>query len=217
MIYHKIRLANIPSNEIFNWLAPRNVTLWNNFPKWQRRWWANDIVELRNQCEEKWIEELDRLTGHFSRLEESIAKEGMKHPIKVITGLPLDHNMNQRLSINTVPPDMRTDTNKLLTTHQFGGSRLLIAQKLGIDVPCLIYDFYDSYANFPETNIDIIIKENAMYFVPYKYSNKIKTLVVKKHMHMPGDLPSIPRTGHSLAMEKVREYAAKLEEKTNNV
>lgn len=198
----KIRYAEISANNIFNWLAPRNVTLWTAFPHWRESWWSDDTLSLRHKGEEIWIAEFDALTKHYSQLEESILKEGVKHPIKVIAGAPFDKLMASQFPIDVIPPEQRT--NKVLSTHQFGGSRVYIAQKHNLSIPCLIYDFSNAFSDFDTINIETVAKQFSNFYKIHTYANGIKTLTIHKHMHMKEGTPTVPRNTQLAALNAVK-------------
>jgi len=207
MEHPKIRYATLPPNKIFNWMAPGNVTLWNYFSSWRDTWWTEETVQLRNECEQVWITAFDKMTNHFTKLEESILKTGIQHPIKVVTGAPFEQSMSIRFPNEVIPPDMRDNVSKVLSTHQYGGSRLYLAQKLNIPVPCLIYDYYDSYENYPEVNIDEFGLKQRAYYRMHKYENGIKTLVAVRHLHFDGvGGNTVPRNQQNVATDRVVDY-----------
>ncbi|KKK71484.1 hypothetical protein LCGC14_2913440 [marine sediment metagenome] len=84
------------------------------------------------------IDQLEKLQKFFTKLEISILGEGIRNPI-VITALSKDD-----------------------ITTRYGGSRLMIAQKHNMDIPCIIADFDNV---FPEAKI---IKEEE---IPSYYEN----------------------------------------------
>ena len=147
-------IEKVPANDIFNWLAPKNVICWIYLPKLQDIWWNPDVVELRNVAEKIWTEYFDSLTNHFTNLRKSIETEGIKNPIKVVTGIPMDAHMNKEFPIDVIPPQFR-EKERFFSTQLFGGSRVTIAQSLNMSVDCLVYDknryFYDS--NYKESEI----------------------------------------------------------------
>lgn len=147
--------AVVPIDRIFNWMAPENVTAWNSFPSnMKKRWWDNDVVEKRMCFSKTWIDEFDKITKHFTNLETSIAKEGFRNPISCVTGPIRDVRCNDIIeNDNKVPTKYQEDQTNLIYTHPFGGSRILVAQKLGIEtVPCVIHDFSELFIDHEKIN-----------------------------------------------------------------
>jgi len=91
----KLRYVELPANRIFNWLNPMNVTCWNAYPTWIPTWWDSQTVGLREEFGRIWTTEFDKITGHFTELEKSIAISGIKRPISVVSG----HFRNMMLSM----------------------------------------------------------------------------------------------------------------------
>ena len=141
----KLRYVELPTDSIFNWLDPFNVTA-----KWACKaitgdWWSERNVDIRRYFANEWTKEFDRLTGHFTVLESSIKERGILSPIMIESGPP----RGSYLKPFHYPPEEQGDLSQALHTHIFGGSRLTIANKLGIKkISCVVYD----YANvFPGT------------------------------------------------------------------
>ncbi len=81
-----------------------------------------------------WMNERE---GFFIKLEGSIIREGFRNPIVI------------------------TATSKTVT-NRYGGSRLMIAQRHYLDVPCIIADFDNI---FPEAKVLNNIEEIRGYFI----------------------------------------------------
>lgn len=83
--------------------------------------------------------ELIRKHNFFTKLEESVIKEGFINPILVNAGhCPW-------LWQRKLPAEMKNDSSKILVCCKWGGSRLWVAQKHNLDVPCLISDFINRF------------------------------------------------------------------------
>ena len=84
------------------------------------------------------IDQLEKLQKFFTKLEISILGEGIRNPI-VITALSKDD-----------------------ITTRYGGSRLMIAQKHNMDIPCIIADFDNI---FPDSKV---LKDVAAIYKCFK-------------------------------------------------
>ena len=80
----------------------------------------------------------------FANLEESIKEKGIRNPIIVTAGWvpgPIRKNLNMLME----------ETYKTSICWQVGGSRLYVAQKLGLDIPCIVKDHNNVYSSPPLT------------------------------------------------------------------
>ena len=80
----------------------------------------------------------------YPRLEESILKEGVRNPIIVRAGW-CPAQFRDRL-----PMDMKDVSSRILICDKNGGSRLVMAQKHELDVPCIINDYIGRFEQMPE-------------------------------------------------------------------
>lgn len=83
--------------------------------------------------------ELQRSKQFYDTLEASILEKGFINPILINAGFC------PPISVRHLSREMRQDASKILVCCKWGGSRLYIAQKHKLDVPCLISDFIDRY------------------------------------------------------------------------
>lgn len=84
---------------------------------------------------------LDKICGHYNKLEKSILSEGFRNPIIITCGFP------KKRSWNCVPPEMQkiSPQKMLFLETTVGGSRLWIAQKHNMDIPCLVNDWTERF------------------------------------------------------------------------
>ena len=78
--------------------------------------------------------------GFYAQLEASILKEGIRNPISVVSGFHQQGNILERF------PEHLRDSN-ILYCRDSGCSRLWVAQKNNIDIPCLIADGNDRFSD----------------------------------------------------------------------
>lgn len=129
---YKVRYGILPSRRIYNHVSP---------------YLSNDRDPLR------YIRIINNQNDFFEKLEKSILEEGIKNPILVVAG------HKNIIAKHNLPDEMKKDITKSLVCNASGGSRLWIAQKYNMDIPCLISDFVDRFFEFPAiTEIHEIIK-----------------------------------------------------------
>jgi len=178
----KLRYIELPAKRIFNWLNPMNVTCWNAFPTWKSTWWDSRTVGLREKFGRIWTTEFDKITGHFTELEKSVAISGIKHPISVVSGCFRNAMLSKCISAeNVFPPEYANKNNQMLYTHTFGGSRLTIAQQNNINVPCVVHDFANIFDDMPE-----VTSENFKQWFDDKYifTNIAPFIRIRTHSHI---------------------------------
>lgn len=89
--------------------------------------------------------EIDKLVGHYTNLEKSILKDGFLNPLIITCGYPLIRK------IENVPPEWQDKDVRdlLLLEGGTGGSRLWIAQKYNMEIPCIINDTTSRFTYLP--------------------------------------------------------------------
>ncbi len=178
----KLRFVELEANKIFNWLNPMNVTCWCAFHEWHSTWWEPETVNRREHFAKIWTEEFDKITGHFSRLEESIQKDGMHHPINAVSGsFRCAHLKDQVNSTIAFPPELQARPNETIYSHTFGGSRLTIAQKYGMTVPCAIHDFENLFNEQPEITAQ---NYKEWFGDSYIFTTNTPYLRIRSHTHI---------------------------------
>jgi len=143
----KLRYVELPPKRIFNWLDPFNVTAKWGCDAIEGDWWSEKNVGIRRYFADEWTKEFDNITGHFTDLEKSIQEKGILTPISCDSGGP----RGSFLKPHHFPPRMQNNLKEAIHTNPFGGSRLTIAEKLGIEsVPCVVHDYADLFPDEPE-------------------------------------------------------------------
>lgn len=131
-----VRYAVLSPSRIFNLTSPRYL------PEISRHWngryhWHHYRYEpLRDIVEAHYVKRFNAASGHYDRLLESVASEGFRNPIMVAGGR-LERRRKAEL------PHAIRSRGDLLVSEYLGGSRLWAAQRLGIDVPCIVNDYTD--------------------------------------------------------------------------
>jgi hypothetical protein len=97
--------------------------------RFKERWWCEEFDELRALMLE-WFNELFELHtgGHYSKLRASVLAHGFQNPIIVTSGPP------KRREAWMLPPDHGCQ----YICEQNGGSRLMLAQELDWELPCIV-------------------------------------------------------------------------------
>jgi hypothetical protein len=107
--------------------------------------WSDNGRAKRELIMAEYEQELNKICGHYSRLEESILSEGIRNSVVVTCGLP------KRRTIKHLPPEMLAgpEENLLLLEGTTGGSRLHIAQKHNMMIPCIVNDWTGRFDEHP--------------------------------------------------------------------
>ena len=96
-----------------------------------------ECVHAPNETAEEFVARVNAgRDGFYKKLEISILKEGFRNPILVVTGWSGDLDV----------VDHNSDKIHCLT---IGGSRLWIAQKHGLDIPCIVADYVERFKDAP--------------------------------------------------------------------
>jgi hypothetical protein len=131
--------------------------------------WADWTAEGRAKRElimQEYEQELNKICGHYERLEASILSEGIRNPVVVTCGLP------KKRTVKHVPPEMLAGPERdlLLLEGTTGGSRLYIAQKYNITIPCIVNDWTGRFNN----SVEITSEAQARSY----YKDQPETVVV---------------------------------------
>ena len=147
---YRVVFARIPAKQIFGMVGRcggGHNSVWTD--------WTDTGRKNRKKIIAEFEAGLDEICGHYKQLEKSILAEGFRNPITITCGPP------RKRSWECVPPEMHdTDPKKLLFLETtVGGSRLWIAQKHNMTIPCLINDWTGKYQGLTELrDVDEIAK-----------------------------------------------------------
>jgi hypothetical protein len=127
-----IRYVEIPAREIFGMVGRCGGgynSLWAD--------WSPEGRAKRELIMKEYEKELNKICGHYTKLEASIVAEGIRNPVVITCGLP------KKRTIKHVPPELlaRPESSLLLLEGTTGGSRLHIAQKYNMTIPCIVNDW----------------------------------------------------------------------------
>ena len=152
---YKIRFVTLSSRSIYNYVGPWD---WND----------NEIRRAKRAYL------YDRMVTWFDELEQSILLDGIKNPISIVSG---KLRLNDWLSL---PEYARKNQ---LTCNLLGGSRLFIAQKHDLPVPCIVSDFTDRFSNCPEvyqaTDIKKLFVNPPSRIIYSKHGLDLRTIPTK--------------------------------------
>lgn len=103
--------------------------------------WTPDGRIARENIMREYEEGLNEICGHYDRLEKSILEDGFRNPLILSCGVP------RRCKMHHLPPEIikLPPKRRLLLEGVTGGSRLWVAQKHKIPVPCIINDYLNVY------------------------------------------------------------------------
>jgi hypothetical protein len=127
----KIYYSNLNPNKIFGSVGRCGGgynTVWED--------WSDHGRLARESITRQYEEGLDKICGHYTKLEKSILTEGFRNPLIVTRGQPTKRKLSQ------LPPEILSLPSKerYILEGVTGGSRLWVAQKHNIPVPCIIND-----------------------------------------------------------------------------
>lgn len=136
-----VRYVELDPSEIFGMVGRCGGgynTVWED--------WSQAGRKKREYIIAAFEEGLNKICGHYQRLEQSILKEGLRNPLVITCGLP------RKRDLKHLPPEMLAlpPQDLLLLEGTAGGSRLWAAQKLGIKVPCIVNDWHGRFDDCPE-------------------------------------------------------------------
>ena len=100
--------------------------------------WTEELIEQRQKNIEKNVSDMNIF---LNKLEESILKDGFRNPILIRSGWVPDRIRPR------IPLEMQNDPSKILVCHSSGGSRLWVAQKHRLEIPCIIMDYIGRFSN----------------------------------------------------------------------
>lgn len=138
---YKVRFVTIPARHIFGSVGRSGGgynSVWSD--------WSDQGRARRDVIMQEYEQALDDLCGHYRQLEDSILREGFRNPITVTCGPPRKRSWEQ------LPPEMRElpPEQLLILETTTGGSRLHVAQKHDMEIPCIVSDWCGRFDNEPE-------------------------------------------------------------------
>lgn len=102
--------------------------------------WSFPGRNARSNIIREFEQGLNEICGHYEKLEKSILEHGIRDPLIITCGWPVKKkNYNMPPEIKEIQPYKR-----FLLEGTTGGSRLWVAQKHNMQVPCIINDFSKS-------------------------------------------------------------------------
>lgn len=138
---YRVRFVSLPAREIFGMVGRCGGgynTIWTD--------WSPEGRTKREMIMREYEEAMDQLCGHYNKLEESILTEGFRNPIIITCGYP------KKRSMEHLPPELRSKPphELLLLETTMGGSRLHVAQKHNMQIPCIVNDWHNRFSTDPE-------------------------------------------------------------------
>lgn len=125
-IKYNVVYSVYPSRQIYNFVGPFSI---DHFavpgdewpPRHKKRW--------------EMIEELNQKHDFYNKLENSILQEGIKNPILV------NYHRCDPILFKTLPKTIQQTSKPFVICDFLGGSRLYIAQKHNMNIPCIVSDW----------------------------------------------------------------------------
>jgi hypothetical protein len=135
-----VRFVEIAADRIVNLTSPRCPA--EIVQRWKGRHdWHDACYEpLRDEIERLYVGAFDDANGHYSRLEASVLKEGVRNPVMLVTG-----GVHRRKECE-LPPQWRGRKDAVISEY-LGGSRIDIARRHGLAAPAIVNDFGNVFAD----------------------------------------------------------------------
>ena len=138
---YRVRYVMLPAQMIFGSVGRSGGgynSVWSD--------WSGSGRARREIIMREYEQALDQLCGHYRRLEQSILEQGFRNPVTITCGVPRKRTMNH------LPPEMRGwgPRNLLILETTTGGSRLHVAQKHNMRIPCIVSDWCGRFDQEPE-------------------------------------------------------------------
>ena len=164
-----VHYVELDSNLIYNEAGPERVGT---------KGWSEEDIKSKKAAGLKYIAKMNRKNGFYDKLEESILKEGFRNPILIKSGWCSGITKRRR------PPELKNNIKNLLVCDSLGGSRLYVAVKHNMKIPCIVADFVGRFSDQPKLNSaeailsyfvdkpeEVIINEMGMYmkFLPHSH------------------------------------------------
>ena len=137
----KIRYVELPAKDIFGMVGRCGGgynTIWED--------WSTSGRIARRKIMEEYERGMNDICGHYDKLEQSMLQEGCRNPVVITAGQP------RKRKLHLLPPEMlEADPASLLILEgTTGGSRLHVAQKHNLTIPCIVNDWHDRFTDCPE-------------------------------------------------------------------
>lgn len=138
----QVRITSVDPAAVFNLTSPRYLS--EVSARWRGKlpWHDAKYEPVRDLMESLYVAGFNKFSSHFKRLEDSIAKEGIRNPVLLTSG-PLI-----RRKITELPPAVLADPMHTVC-EWVGGSRLYVAGKMGLTVPAIINDGGGAFCHAP--------------------------------------------------------------------
>jgi hypothetical protein len=138
---YRVHYVTLPAQDIFGMVGRCGGgynTIWVD--------WSPEGRLKRNIIMREYERGLNAISGHYSKLEESILKEGMRNPVIITCGLP------RKRPMECLPPELRAVSPErlLLLESSMGGSRLHVCQKHNMEIACIVNDWTGRFKDEPE-------------------------------------------------------------------
>lgn len=143
---YRVVHTEIPAKDIFGMVGRcggGHNSVWTD--------WSHEGRIKRKKIVAEFEAGLDEICGHYEKLEKSILSEGFRNPIVITCGPP------RKRDWKCVPPEMHSlNPKKLLFLETtVGGSRLWVAQKYRMSIPCIVNDWTGRFNHLqPFTDLD---------------------------------------------------------------
>lgn len=165
---YDIRYAVLDSALIFNQCGPMSAGPAGH---------TKEIIQRREKAANYFMDTMNKKQGFFTKLEKSILKEGFRNPIVIRSGYSSDRERILRRQ-------KYAGDDKELLICVGGGSRLWVAEKHKMKIPCIISDFMGRFAE------EILVEKTTEAILKY-YTDEPKQVTFNSNGVIVGGVPQI--------------------------
>lgn len=202
-----VRYVELEPERVFNTLNPMNQMCAKLFwDEWGDTWWEPETIEKRKFFANCYKQKHDDITGHYTKLRESINQEGLKHPILAVTGTWRDARLKEIFDVPVwFPPEMIANPSEAIYVHTHGGSRMIVAEEMGMEkIPCAVIDFEHKFNDAPEINSGNL---ERYYGKNYTWTSMNVKIVNKVQYHLKNSQYGSMNNKTRRAQQEAAEYA----------
>lgn len=131
---YTVHFLEIPARDIFNYCGPYTI---DHFPI---------CAEWKQKRRDHGLRFIKKKNEFYEDLRRSIKQHGIRNPILASLGAKC------LLPFYDYPEELVTHLDSIPICDRLGGSRLLVAQELGCNVPVLLCDWTGNYSNLDNLN-----------------------------------------------------------------
>ncbi len=122
-----------------------------------------ECVSGKHETAGEYVAKFNERNGFYTKLEASMLKEGFRNPILVVAGWypsKYDPRYPARMAKKGISSTPEDHTNEIYCLTN-GGSRLWLAQKHGMKIPCIVADYV---GRFQDETLIVSVDQALCYY-----------------------------------------------------